>query len=149
MRLILPILLFAIPAHAGNGAARYSVAASDSLSTTASCEELTEISGTDAGSEQIPSGAYMSRLDLTLTSIAGGATSVTVWLARSSDGEDAITDQVTETIVDEDADGNGTTSTAVNSPWVDDATTGHQPYVCAKTGTGTATSVARLVWEKR
>lgn len=148
MRLILLFLLFALPAQAGNGAARYSVAASDSLSTTASCEELTEIPGTDAGSQQIPSGSYMSRLDLTLTSIVTAAT-VTVWLARSSDGEDAITDQVAETIVDEDADGNGSISIAINSPWVDDSTAGDQPYVCAKTDAGTATSVGRLIWERR
>lgn len=148
MRSLLLLILAAAPAYAGNGAARYSVAASDSLSTTASCEVLTGLSGTDAGSRQIPTGSYMSRLDMTLTSVSS-ATSLTVWLARSSDGEDAITDQVSESIVDEDADGNGSVSISINSPWVDDATSGTQPYVCAKTDAGTATSVSRLIWEQR
>lgn len=142
------LLLLAL-AHAGNGQAFFSVAASDSLSTAASCEVLSDISGTDAASRQIHDGAHMSRLDLSLSSIVTAAT-VTVWLARSSDGEEAITDQVAATIVDEDGDGNGTVSVAVGSGWVDDgADAGAEPYVCAKTDAGTATSVARLVWERR
>lgn len=140
-------LLFTL-AFAGNGQGFFAVAASDSLTTAASCEELTSIPGTDANSKQVNDGDYMSRVDLTLTSIVTAAT-ITVWLARSSTGEDAITDQTAVTIVDEDADGNGTVSVTVNSPWVDDSTSGSSPYICAKTDAGTATSVGRLIGERR
>ena len=118
------------------------------LTTSVSCEILTALSGTDAKSRQVPDGAFMGRLDLTLTSIVTAAT-VTVWLAKSSTGEDAITDQVAATIVDDDADGNGSVSVLVGSGWVDDGVAGTQPYVCAKTDAGTATSIGRLIFEVR
>lgn len=150
MKAALFSLLFAAStAHAGPGASRFAVAASDSLTTSTSCEQLTAISGTDGASKQIPNGAYMARLNLSLTSVVTAAT-VTVWLAKDSAGEDAITDQVAETIVDDDSDGNGSTNTLVGSGWVVDGDASSAgPYVCAKTDAGTATSIARLVFEVR
>lgn len=149
MRLVLiAALLLPITASAGNGQALLSAAASDSLSTTTSCEVLEDVAASDANARQMPDGSYMLRLKLSLSSIVTAST-VTVWLAESSDGEEAITDQVAETIVDDDADGNGTTNTLVNTGWVNTSIAGNAPYVCAKTGGGTATSIARLTWERR
>jgi len=148
VRFFILFLALTSPAIAGNGQSRFAVAASDSLTTATSCEILTALSGTDTKSKQVPDGAFLGRLDLTLTSIVTAAT-VTVWLAKSSTGEDAITDQVAATIVDDDADGNGSVSVLVGSGWVDDSTAGTQPYVCGKTDAGTATSIGRLIFEVR
>jgi len=147
IRLFLPLLLLCSTAHAGDRVSM-SVAASDSLSTSTSCELLGAVTGTDAAAKQIPDGAYILRIRGKLTSIVTAA-SVTWWLALDSGGEDAVTDQATESIVDDDADGNGSINTLVNTGWsFDGDVTGADLYVCAKTDAGTATAVTRAYWTR-
>ena len=142
------LLFLSLTASAGDKA-RFSVAASDSLSTVRSCELLGKIPATDAASRALTDGAYLSRLRGKLTSIVT-AVSITWWLAKDSDGEDELTDKITVTIVDDDADGNGGVNSPINTGFVVDGdTTKTDVYVCATTNAGTATVVSRLIWEAR
>ena len=145
---LLLVLLASAPAMAGDKV-RFSVAASDSLSTTTSCELLGAVTGTDAASRALTDGAYMLRLRGKLTSVVTAVT-VTWWLALDSGGEDALTDQAAETIVDDDADGSGSVNTVINSGFAADGdVTAMEVYVCAKTDAGTAIAITRLYWEQR
>lgn len=131
-------LLTASPAIAGDKV-RVSLASSDTLSTTYSCEAVAAPPGGQG---------YLLRLEGTLTSISTAA-SVLWFLAKDSGGDKPITDITTVSIVDHDADAAGGVSSIINTGWVRDTDSGNDLFVCASTDAGTATMVTRLFWEAR
>lgn len=139
------LLLLTSSAHAGRYG--FSVGASDSLSTTTSCEEIKAVSGTDANSKNVPNGARLGVLHGELSSISS-ATQVLWYIALDSAGEIAITDRVTETILDDDGDNTGSVATAIDVPYAltADSTQGSL-WVCAETDAGTASLISRIHWE--
>lgn len=143
------VAALSLPALAGDKV-RMSASASDSLSTTASCEVVSDVTASDSNARALPDQGYILRVDGELTSISS-ATTVTSWIALDSAGERGITQQAATTIVDEDADNTGYIAEAVNNGWVldDDAGDAQGLYICAKTDAGTATVVWRLIWEQR
>ena len=149
MRSLLLIALLAAPIAQANPKVRMSIAASDAISTTYSCEEITGVTGTDSTAKVLPSQFYALRLEGTLTSVVTAASGL--WfLAKDSGGDKPITDIVTETITDHDADNSGAVITTVNAGYaLDDDSTPQSLWVCASTDAGTATMVTRLFWEAR
>ena len=147
--MILAALLIAAPATAGDKV-RMSASASDSLSTSTSCELVSDVTASDAYAEPLPKQGFLLRVDGELTSIVTAAT-ITSWIAVDSAGERGITQSADTTILDDDSDGTGSIAEAVNNGYVldADATDTEGLYICAKTDAGTASVVWRLIWERR
>lgn len=127
----------------------FSCSAATALSTTYAAAEIGEVTGTDAKAEALPGACYLWRLEGTLTAIAGAA-SVTWYLSKDAAGDKPLTPEATVTILDADASGAGSVNTVIQTAIpLDSDSSGSRIWAHAKTDAGTASMVARLIWELR
>lgn len=119
---------------------QYSQDDSTALTTSYAVSTLTEAGGASSD------WAHGGRLGLAycqLTSISS-ATSITWFVSLDSAGEEAITAEQTDAILDHDSDNTGSIARTLDVPVVsgDDSL-----YIFAKTDAGTATAECRIYWE--
>lgn len=149
MRRALPfaaLLAVAAPDLAGARPSTWLAAANAtaSLTTSYTCTRVDGAGTVDANASAVPKSSELSLLHSDLSSISS-ATTITWYIALDSGGDDAITDEATETIVDADSDGNGTVSTQIGAFYAESSlSTVGALWVCAKTDAGTATATHRL-----
>lgn len=145
-------LLVVAPASARPPPTSFASSASQALTTTYACTEITDTSATDGASVNVPRMAVFGQLNAEITSVVT-AVSITWFLTESSTGEETgwTTDEVTSTILDHDADATGNVVSSLGrEPYRQTArATNGSMFVCAKTDAGTATAVYRLHWEQR
>ena len=149
---LLVSLFVAAPASARPPPTSFASSASQALTTTYACTEITDTSATDGASRPIPTMSVFGQLNAEVTSIVTAA-SITWFLTESSTAEESgwVTDEVTSTILDHDSDATGMlVSSLGREPYRKTArATKGSLYVCAKTNAGTATAVYRLHWVQR
>jgi hypothetical protein len=125
------------------------VSASASVALTAAYPAtgaVLEAQAAFANSQDLAPMAWLSLITLQLTTIAG-ATTITWFLARDVDGNVPITPAQTDTILDPDADGDGSVVRTLGVEW--NAEVLGDLYVFAETDAGTANAVAVLTWRLR
>jgi hypothetical protein len=118
-----------------------------SLTTTATIGVVTEDLTNDAKSDDFPLTGSISSYAIELTSIAGGATKITSYLAWDSAGDHPITPTTDQTITLGPTSGKGGISLAVDIAYkVPASGTAGEVYIVAKTDAGTATASTRIYW---
>ena len=100
-----------------------------------------------ANSVDLASMAQLSLITLELTVIAGGATTITWFLARDATGNAPITPEQTDTILDHDTDTDGSVARTIGIDW--NKTVLGDIHVFAKTDVGTATATGIMTWTLR
>jgi hypothetical protein len=104
------------------------------------------LNGVPSGASDVADQIRLGLAELALTSIAGGATQVTWYLARDANRDEPITDEITADIISGATLAAGGCAGSLNGlPFV---TSGGALYVAAKLDAGTASAVARLTWER-
>ena len=126
----------------------YSDSSSTGITTAYPATGFTVSNATNLGSLPVPQQAYLYRLEGKIDTIAGGATSVTWWLAVDFGGEVSLTDEQTVTILDADGDAAGSIQTLINTAYVEtnDNSSPGVLYLFAKTDAGTCNLACRLFW---
>ncbi len=145
-------LLVVAPASARPPPTSFASSASQALTTSYTCTEITDTAGTDGASQPIPRMALFGQLNAEVTSIVT-AVSIDWFITESSTGEESgwVTDEVNSSLNDHDADATGmVVSSLGREPYRQTArATNGSLWVCAKTNAGTATAVFRLHWVQR
>jgi hypothetical protein len=104
------------------------------------------LDGVPAGARDVADQIRLGLAELALTSIAGGASQVTWYIARDGNRDEPITDEITADIVTGATAGAGGCAASLNGlPFV---ASGGALYVAAKVDAGTAVGIARLTWER-
>jgi hypothetical protein len=117
------------------------------LTTTATIGVVTEDLTNDAKSDDFPTTGTISSYAIELTSIAGGATKITSYLAWDVAGDHPITPTADQTITLGPTSGKGGIALAVDIAYkVPALGTSGEVYVGAKTDAGTATGSTRIYW---
>jgi len=105
----------------------------------------------EAEAEALPNRAFLVLLEAEINTIAGGAATVTWFLAHDSAGDKPYTGAVTETILTgvTTATSGGFTSLLERTYKKPDSGTQGSLFLFAKTDAGTCNLIPRLVWESR
>jgi len=104
------------------------------------------VTSTTNGALAVPNTCYLYRLQGNLENIVG-ASSVTWFIALSATGDIPITNEITVSILDHDADGSGTVNALIDTAFaVTPSATPGTLYVWAKLDAGTADARFRLIW---
>jgi hypothetical protein len=98
----------------------------------------------------MPDSCYLELAHLQLDTIAGGATTITWYVAADAGGDVPLTKEVTTTIVTGKTtatDGGAVEVLGIQYVRFDEGL-GDTIYVVAKTNTGTANAIARVTWNR-
>ncbi len=107
---------------------------------------FTATSATVPNSLALNEQAYLSIVQLNLSTIAGGAAQVTWFLAADLDGNAPITPEQTDAILDHDTDASGTVVRTLEIFW--NRVISGNVYLFAKLDAGTANGFGALTWSE-
>ena len=128
--------------------AQISSAASTALSTSYAVMTCTSTTTAEAQAAKMPDSCFIELAHLQLDTIAGGATTVTWYVAADAAGDIPLTKLVTSTIVvGKTTTTDGTVVEVLGIQYVrfDDGV-GDAIYVVAKTNAGTVNAIPRVTW---
>lgn len=134
------------------GSTRWGISAERSTALSTSYASMTLNADTvgDTGAKVVPSSCYLSDVVLQLTTIAGGATSVTWFVSQDLAGDKPLTLSCTSTIVTgKTTAASGSVTMYLGKDYVkgSDGVTG-ELFLQVKLNAGTANGVARLTWRE-
>ena len=131
--------------------AQISAAASTALSTSYAVMACTSTTTDEAVAAPLPDSCYLEDAHLQIDTIAGGATTITWYIAADAAGDVPLTKLVTSTIVTGKTTATDGAVVEILGKWYmryDDGVS-DTIYVVAKTNAGTANAIARVTWNLR